>query len=165
MTHSVISFIKSEVYKNTQYHISKHEFDKSKTICFFEKDLVKAEWREEKEFTLNGFSYDVINTNFIDGTKYFYCYQDKKDIIINSILKFSGLFVNKKVYAWRHFDLPIHGKKIIKTSNSFIFLINKEIQFLNLFLLKLTSEYLKRLENPFCQSIIIPPPESFFQLL
>lgn len=164
MAHSFISFIKSELYQNTQYHISKHQFNQSETICFSEKDLIKAEWKEEKEFILNGFSYDIINTNFINGTRYFYCYQDKKDIIINSVLKFSGLFISKKVNVWRHFDLPVHGKKIIKASNSFTFFPFKELYFLN-FHLKSGSEYFKRLKNTFCQSIVIPPPELIFKFL
>jgi hypothetical protein len=44
---------------NTQYHITRHNLKKSKTVCFTEEDLAKAEWKEDKEFVLNGFSYDV----------------------------------------------------------------------------------------------------------
>lgn len=161
MIHPVISYIKSEVYEKTQYHILERKFNTSETICFSEKDLTKAEWKEEKEFILNGFSYDVININFINGTKYFYCYLDKKDIVLNSILKFSGFFVAKKVYAWRHFDVPLQGKKLMKTSNSFIFFDCEKVWFFN-FHLKLKSEYVKILENTSCLSIIIPPPEEWF---
>jgi len=159
--HSVFSYIKSEVYEKTQYQLLEHKFNKSETICFSEKDLVKAEWKEEKEFIINGFSYDVININFINGTKYFYCYLDKKDIVLNSILKFSGFFVTKKIYAWRHFDVPLQGKKLIKISNSFAFFYCEELQFSN-FYVKLKSEYIKRLENTSYLSIIIPPPEKWF---
>ncbi|GAA4149690.1 hypothetical protein GCM10022217_01950 [Chryseobacterium ginsenosidimutans] len=160
MIHPVVSYIKSEVYEKTQYHILKHTFNTSETICFSEKDLMKAEWKEEKEFTLNGFSYDVIDINFINGTKYFYCYLDKKDIVLNSILKFSGFFVTKKVYAWRHFEVPLQREKLMKTSNSFAFLSCEELWSFN-FYLKLKSEYLQRLENTSCLSIIIPPPEEW----
>ncbi|KFF12682.1 hypothetical protein N6B72_21095 [Chryseobacterium soli] len=161
MINPVIFYIKSGVYEKTQYHILERKFNKSETICFSEKDLTNAEWKEEKEFILNGFSYDVININFINGTKYFYCYLDKKDIVLNSILKFSGFFVTKKVYAWRHFDVPLQGKKLMKISNIFAFFDCEELQFFN-FYLKLKSGYVKRLENTSCLSIIIPPPEEWF---
>ncbi|WP_415328965.1 hypothetical protein [Chryseobacterium sp. MMS23-Vi53] len=159
MIHPFISFIKNEVYEKTQYNISKKTFDKSKTICFSEKDLTKAEWKEEKEFILNDFSYDVISINVVNGTKYFYCYVDKKDLVINSILKLSGFFTSKKVYAWRHFELPMQGKKLIKTSNSFAIFDYREFNFNNSFYLKSKSDYSKRLENTFDLSIVIPPPE------
>ncbi len=165
MINPFISFIKTEVYEKTQYNISKNKFDQSQTICFSEKDLMKAEWKEEKEFMLNGSSYDIININYINGTKYFYCYVDKKDLIINSILKFSGFFTTKKVYAWRHFDLPLQGKKLIETSNSFAIFDHRELSFTNIFSSKLKSYYIKRLENTFDSSITIPPPEESFKLL
>jgi len=165
MIHPVISYIKTEVYEKTQSHILERKFNKSETICFSEKDLVKAEWKEEKEFILNGFSYDVININFINGTKYFYCYLDKKDIVLNSILNFSAFFVTKKIVAWRHFGVPLQGKKIVKTSNSFIFFDGGELRVFNIFHLKQKSEYLKRLKSTSCLSIIIPPPEGVFNLL
>jgi hypothetical protein len=56
---------------------------------FLRKDLAEAEWREEKEFTLDGFSYDVITISIVNGEKTYFCYIDKKDIIINSLLDFS----------------------------------------------------------------------------
>lgn len=164
MIHPFISYIKIEVYEKTQYNISKNKFDKSQSICFSEKDLTKAEWKEEKEFTLNGFSYDIISINVINGTKYFYCYLDKKDLVLNSILKFSGFFTSKKVHTWRHFELPMHGRKLIKTSNSFAIFDYREFNFNDSIYLKSKSDYSKRTENTYDLSIIIPPPERSFKI-
>ncbi|AZA52205.1 hypothetical protein EG348_03875 [Chryseobacterium sp. G0201] len=160
MIHPAISYFKSELYEKTQNDISKNKFDDSETVCFTGKDLVKAEWKEEKEFVLNGSSYDVIKITVIKGVKYFYCYLDKKDIVLNSILKFSGFFVTKKVYVWRQFDVPLQGKKLMKISNSFAFIDCEEWRLFS-FYLKLKSEYLQRLENVYCLSIVIPPPEEW----
>lgn len=82
--YSVVFHVKRELYEKTQYCIAKSNFRKSETICFTEKQLEEAEWKEEKEFTLHGFSYDVISISNVRGKKYFFCYMDKK--ILSSIL-------------------------------------------------------------------------------
>lgn len=162
MIHPVISDIKSEIYKRTQDRISAHKTDLSGDVYFSEKEMANAEWKEEKEFILNGVSYDVIRVGLKNGRKQYQCYVDKKDIVLNSILKFSGLFVSKKVNAWRHFSLPFQNKKIIKTSGFFTFPGSEGWL---LFTFGFTSEpdYFKRFENTYCRSVSIPPPEENFK--
>ncbi len=142
--------------------MSKYNINTSEAVYFSEKDLANAEWKEEKEFILNGFSYDIIKVDLKNGQKQYQCYVDKKDIVLNSILKFSGLFASKKVYAWRHFSLPFHNKKIIKTSGFFMLMDVGQLLFLTF---NLTSEpyYFKRFENSYSRSVSIPPPEEFFK--
>jgi len=153
-----VSYIKKEIYESTQYHILNHQFDETETVYFSEKEIVNAEWKEEKEFILNGFSYDVIKVNHKNGEKYYHCYSDKKDIFFNSILKLSGIFATKKIYAWRHFNLPLQNKKIIKTSSFFAALETEGFHlFASYFLL--IPDYLERSENTYDLSVIIPPPE------
>ncbi|WP_426476054.1 hypothetical protein ACP3T3_11690 [Chryseobacterium sp. CBSDS_008] len=72
--YSVIFHVKRELYEKTQYSITQSNFRKSETIFFTEKDLENAEWKEEKEFTLKGLSYDIIKISIVNGKKYFYCY-------------------------------------------------------------------------------------------
>ncbi|WP_294333215.1 hypothetical protein [uncultured Chryseobacterium sp.] len=161
MIYPVISCIKHEVYERTQDHMSKYNINTSEAVYFSQKDLANAEWKEEKEFILNGFSYDIIKVDLKNGQKQYQCYVDKKDIVLNSILKFSGLFASKKVYAWRHFSLPFHNKKIIKTSGFFMFPDSGQLL---LFTFDFTSEpdYFKRFENSYSLSVFIPPPEESF---
>ncbi len=156
--HPTMSYIKSEVYKKTRNHILNHILDQSETTYFSEKDLLKADWKEDREFVLNGFSYDVVSINFINGDKYYRCYIDKKDIIINSILKVSGFFVIRKTFAWRHFDLPLQSKKNIKIADFFTFLGFWQLYFSN-FYSKLKTDYIKPFENTYYLSVIFPPPE------
>lgn len=158
MVYPAVSHIKTEIYERTQYHIQNHELDDTETVYFSEKDILNAEWKEEKEFVLNGFSYDVIKIDLKNGEKYYHCYFDKKDVVIHSILKFSGFFVTKKVYAWRHFNLPVQNKKIIKTSSFFTFFETAQFHLFT-FYFRLKSDYFNRLENTYYLSVIIPPPE------
>ncbi|MET3538445.1 hypothetical protein [Chryseobacterium limigenitum] len=158
--HPVISYIKSEVYEKTQYDISKNKFDNSETVCFTEKDLAKAEWKEEKEFVLNGFSYDVIKITVIKGVKYFYCYTDKKDIVINSLVKLSKFFITPKKSIQKQIDLLQPHKNILKTFNSLAIFDQKEFIFLKPFYSIIRINQFKRLENTFYLSITIPPPET-----
>ncbi|WP_294300545.1 hypothetical protein [uncultured Chryseobacterium sp.] len=162
MIYPVIAYIKNEGYERTQDHISKHKTDTSGSVYFSEKEIANAEWKEEKEFILNGFSYDIVKVDLKNGQKQYQCYVDRKDIILNSILKFSGLFVSKKVYAWRHFSLPFQNKKIIKTSGFFMLMDVGQLLFL---IFNLTSEpyYFKRFENSYSRSVSIPPPEECFK--
>lgn len=153
-----VSYIKGALYKSTQYHILNHGTGTSETVSFSEKELINAEWKEKKEFVLNGFSYDIIKVDLKNGQKYYRCYVDKKDIVINSILKFSGFFVTKKVYAWRHFNLPVQHKKVIKTSGFFIVSGSGQPDLFT-FCFKSESDYLNRLENTYDLSVVIPPPE------
>ncbi|MCW3160200.1 hypothetical protein [Chryseobacterium oryctis] len=162
MIHPFIAFIKKDVYEKTQYNILKHKIDKSATICFSEKDLLEADWKEEKEFVLKGFSYDVINITMVNGTKYYNCYIDKKDLVINSLLRFSGFFTIKTKRSWKNFEIPSRVKKRIKTSNSLITCELRELNSFNLFYLKLKLKYFKRLENTHYLSITVPPPEMIF---
>ncbi|AZB34225.1 hypothetical protein [Chryseobacterium bernardetii] len=96
MAYTVVSHVKRKIYEHTQYHITRHPLKKSKTVCFTEEDLIKAEWKEDKEFVLNGFSYDVVQVSRINGKKLFFCYLDKKDIIINSLVDLSKKLTVKK---------------------------------------------------------------------
>lgn len=158
MIYPVVSSIKSRIYEITRDHISKHRTDPSETVYFSEKDLANAEWKEEKEFTLNGFSYDIIKIDLKNGQKQYQCYMDKKDIVLNSILKFSGFFVTKKVDVWRHFTLPSQHTKLIKASGFFIFSDAGQPEPFS-FYSKPESDYFKRLKNAYDLSVIIPPPE------
>jgi hypothetical protein len=158
MIYPAVACMKSRIYEITRDHISKHETDPSETVYFSEKEMAGAEWKEEKEFILNGCSYDIIKVDLKNGQKYYRCYADKKDIIINSILTFSGFFVTKKVYAWRHFTLPFQHTKLIKTSGLFIFSDAGQPGPLS-FYMKPESDYFRRLKNACDLSVIIPPPE------
>ncbi|PKF74561.1 hypothetical protein CW752_08655 [Chryseobacterium sp. PMSZPI] len=164
MIYSVISHVKQELYESTQYNIEKHGFKNSETICFAEKDLEKAEWREEKEFSLNGFSYDIIKVSIINGKKFFFCYIDKKDIIINSLLDFSKKFTTKKMNIRRQIDLPLHEKSLFKTSGFLAIFEQKEFNFFRNSYSQIILNYDHQLENTHYLSIIIPPPEMIFTL-
>ncbi len=161
MIYPFVSYIKTKIYETTQYHILNHKLDAAETIYFSEKEIVNAEWKEEKEFTLNGFSYDIIKVDLKNGEKYYHCYFDKKDIVIHSILKFSEFFAAKKIGAWRHFNSPFQHKKIIKTSSFFTFFEAEKLHFFT-FYFRPKSDYLKRLKNTYYLSVIIPPPEKSF---
>lgn len=155
----IISHVKRELYENVQYNISNKHFRKSETIYFTEKDLVKAKWKEEKEFILNGYSYDVIGISIIKGKKYFLCYIDKKDIIINSLLTFSEKLRVKKINVRKQIDLPVHEKAISKTSSFFIALEDDNLNTFNTCYFRTLPNHYIQLENTHHSSIIIPPPE------
>lgn len=159
MIYSVMSHVKKEYYEKTQYAITRNNIGKGKTICFSEKDLAEAEWREEKEFTLDGFSYDVITTSIVNGEKTYFCYIDKKDIIINSLLDFSKKIAVKKTCLQRQINLPIHEKGIFKTSGFSAIFDKKEFRFFSIFHLKIIHNQYPRSEDNHYVSIIIPPPE------
>lgn len=157
----IISHVKRELYENVQYNISNKNFRKSETIYFTEKDLAKAKWKEEKEFILNGYSYDVISISIIKGKKYFFCYIDKKDIIINSLLAVSGKLRAKKIYVRKQIDLPLHERSISKTSNFFIASGYCDLNVFNTSYTKTLPNHYTQLENTHYSSIIIPPPEEY----
>lgn len=159
MIYSVMSHVKKEYYEKTQYAITRNSIGRGKTICFSEKDLAGAEWREEKEFILDGFSYDVITTSIVDGEKTYFCYIDKKDIIINSLLDFSKKLAVKKTCLQRQINLPIHEKGIFKTSGFSVIFDNKEFRFFSFFYLKIIYSTPPSSEDNHYVSIIIPPPE------
>ncbi|GEN76077.1 hypothetical protein CHA01nite_18170 [Chryseobacterium hagamense] len=158
MIYPAVSSIKSRIYEITRDHISKHGTDPSETVYFSEKQMANAEWKEEREFVLHGFSYDIIKVDLKNGQKYYQCYVDKKDIVLNSILKLSGFFVTKKVCAWRHFTLPAQHTKLIKASGFFIFSGTGQPELFS-FYRNPESDYFKRLKNTCDLSVIIPPPE------
>ncbi|WEK68327.1 MAG: hypothetical protein P0Y62_10655 [Candidatus Chryseobacterium colombiense] len=155
----IISHVKRELYENVQYNISNKNFRKSETIFFTEKDLVKAKWKEEKEFILNGYSYDVIRISIIKGKKYFLCYIDKKDIIINSLLTFSEKLRVKKVNVRKQIDLPVHERSISKRSNFFTAFEGPDLNVFNIFYIRILPNHYTQLENTHYSFIIIPPPE------
>ncbi|WP_343659891.1 hypothetical protein [Chryseobacterium sp.] len=158
--YSVISHIKSALYEKTQCSIAHSNFRKSETVCFTEKDLTEAEWKEDKEFTLHGFSYDIIKVSTVNGKKYFFCYIDKKDIIINSLLDFSKKFTFKKTCLKLQIDLPGHNKGLFKTPGSTAILEKKEFRFFSNQFLETISLHYNQLENTHYLTIIIPPPET-----
>lgn len=155
----IISHVKRELYENVQYNISNKNFRKSETVCFTENDLIKAKWKEEKEFILNGYSYDVISISIIKGKKYFLCYIDKKDIIINSLLTFSEKLRVKKVNVRKQIDLPVHERNISKTSSFLIAFEDSDFNIFNTCYIRTLPNYYTQLENTHYSSIIIPPPE------
>ncbi|WP_312286392.1 hypothetical protein [Chryseobacterium gleum] len=157
--YSVISHVKRELYEKTQYSIAKNNFRKSETICFTEKDLTEAEWKEEKEFTLHGFSYDIIRISKVNGKKYFFCYIDKKDIIINSLLDFSKKIAFRKTCLKLEINLPGNNKSILKTPGFFAVFEKKEFCFFSDHFLKTISKHYNQQENTHYLSIIFPPPE------
>jgi len=157
--YSVVSHVKKELYKKTQYCITQNRFRKSETLCFTEKDLAEAEWKEEKEFSLHGSSYDIIRISIVNGEKYFFCYVDKKDIIINSLLDFSKKFAFKKKYLRLQIDLPGHNKNTLKIPAFFAVFDKKEFLFFSKYFLESISTHFYQEEKTHYLSIIIPPPE------
>lgn len=157
--YSVVSHVKRELYKKTQYCIAKNHFRKSETICFTEKDLAEAEWKEVNEFSLHGASYDIIKVSMVNGEKYFFCYVDKKDIIINSLLSFSKKFAFKKKSLKLQIDLPGHNKSILKIPAFFAVFDKREFLFFTNYFLESISPHSYQLEKTHYLSIIIPPPE------
>lgn len=164
MIYSVIFHLKRELYEATQYSVSHHALKESEIKCFTEKDMAAAEWKEEKEFTLNGYSYDVIKVSIVNGEKYFVCYMDKKDIIINSILDFSKKLSIKKTYVWRQINLPVHEKNVLKTSGLFTVFDRKEFHFFLTQYLNILPHHYNPINKTHYLSIIIPPPETGFVL-
>lgn len=162
--YSVVSHIKGELYKKTQYYIVQGNFSKSETICFTGKDLAEAEWKEEKEFTLHGSSFDIIKISVINGKKYIFCYIDKKDIIINSLLDFSKKLGAKKKCLQLQIDLPAHNKNLFKTQHSFTVFEIKECWFFSNHFTETVSRYSHQLENTHYLTIIFPPPEMYFTI-
>ena len=162
VVYSVVSHVKRELYEKTQYSITKSNFRKSETICFTEKDLTEAEWKEEKEFTLHGFSYDIIRISVVNGKKYFLCYIDKKDIIINSLLDFSKKLAFKKACLKLQIDLPGQNKSILKTPGSFAVFDKKEFCLFSNHFLEAISKYHNQKKNTHYLSIIFPPPKMSF---
>jgi len=155
----IISHVKRELYENVQYNLSNKKFGKSETIYFTEKELVKAKWKEEKEFIINGYSYDVINIRIIKGKKYFFCYIDKKDIIINSLLTFSEKLRVKKINVRKQIELPVHGKSISKTAQFITASADNDLNVFNTCYIRTLPNHYTQLENTHYVSIIIPPPE------
>lgn len=96
MIYPFVSYIKTKIYETTQYHILNHKLDAAETIYFSEKEIVNAEWKEEKEFTLNGFSYDIIKVDLKNGEKYYHCYFDKKRYCYSFNSKIFRIFCGKK---------------------------------------------------------------------
>lgn len=159
MMYTVMSHVKREFYQKTQYAIKRNNIRRGETICFTEKDLVNAEWRDEKEFTLDGFSYDIITISFRNGEKIYFCYIDQKDIIINSLLDFSKKIAIKKIDVKRQIDLPVHGKNIFKTSHFFIVFDKKDLGLISFYHLKMMHSLDNQSGNNHYLPIIIPPPE------
>ncbi|WP_126652403.1 hypothetical protein [Chryseobacterium aureum] len=162
--YSVVSHVKRELYKKTQYCIVEGNFRKSETICFTEKELEEAEWKEEKEFTLHGYSYDIIRISMIKGKKYIFCYIDKKDIILNSLLDFSKKLAAKKKCLRLQIDLPGHNKSLFKTHISFVVFETKEFSFFSNRFSETVSRHSHELENTHYLTIIFPPPEMYFTI-
>ncbi len=161
MAYKVVFHVKRKLYEHTQYNITRHPLKKSQTVCFTEDDLVKAEWKEDKEFVLNGFSYDVVRVSKSNGKKLFFCYLDKKDIIINSLVDLSKKLTVKKRNLRTQIDLPGHKKVLLKTSR-FTILAGKGFSiFLTLDLSTIANHYYL-LESTHYLSISIPPPENHF---
>lgn len=125
MMYSVVSHVKKELYEKTQCRIARSNFRKSETICFTEKDLKDAEWKEENEFTLDRSSYDIIEISTVNGEKYFFCYIDKRDIIINSLVDFSKKLAVQSTDRHRHIDCSLNCKSSYKTS-AFLAVISRK---------------------------------------
>ncbi|MDH5035470.1 hypothetical protein [Chryseobacterium cucumeris] len=162
--YSVVAHVKKEFYKKTQYCIAQNHFRKYETICFTERDLAEAEWKEVNEFSLHGASYDIIKISMVNGEKYFLCYIDKKDIIINSLLSFSKKFAFKKKYLKLQIDLPGHNKNILKIPGSFAVFDEKEFSFFSNHFLETISKYYNQQKNTHYLAIIFPPPEMSFAI-
>lgn len=158
MAYTVVSHVKRKLYEHTQYTISRYPLKKSETISFTEQELVKAEWKEPEEFVLNGFSYDVVKVRMIHGKKVFFCYIDKKDIIINSLVDLSKKLTVKKRELRTQIELPVHKKVNLKTSR-FIILGGKEFIILFASYLNTVPIHYHLLKNTHYLSISIPPPE------
>ncbi|OCA79365.1 hypothetical protein BBH99_06215 [Chryseobacterium contaminans] len=158
MAYTVVSHVKRKLYEHTQYNIARNPLKKSKTVCFTEEDLTKAEWKEDKEFVLDGFSYDVVQVTTINGEKLFFCYLDKKDIIINSLVDLSKKLIVKRSNLRTQIDLPGLKKDLLKTSR-FIILVEKEVPFFLRLNLNIIPNHYYLSESTHYLSISIPPPE------
>lgn len=161
MAYKVVSHVKRKLYEHTQYNITRHPLKKSETICFTENDLAKAKWKEDREFVLNGFSYDIVRTRTVDGKKFFFCYLDKKDIIMNSLVDLSKKLSVKKINLRTQIDLPGHKKVLLKTYR-FTILNGKEFPLFLMLDINTISNHYYLLESTHYLSISIPPPESHF---
>lgn len=159
MAYTVVSHVKRKLYEHTQYNIAQHPLKKSKTVCFTEDDLTKAEWKEDKEFVLNGFSYDVVRVSKVRGKKIFFCYFDKKDVIINSLVDLSKKLTVKKRNLRTQIGLPGHKKVLLKTSR-FTMLDGKEFSIFLTPDLNIIPNHYDLIESTHYLSINIPPPEN-----
>ena len=159
MIYPAVSCLKKELYEITQEHLAAHACKESETVRFTEKEMAGAEWKEEKEFILNGYSYDVIKVHSVSGTKYYVCYRDKKDIVMNSLVAFSKKLTVKKLAARRQIDLPAREKSICKTSVFFVVSGHKEINSGGTSYITIIPDYDHQLKNTAYLSVIIPPPE------
>jgi len=110
MIYSGMVCLKKEFYRKTQRNIARNKFKDSETICFSEADIAGVRWKEKNEFILNGYSYDIIQTRIINGEKKIFCYRDKKDIIINSLVDFSEKLAVRNIDIHKHIDFPLHCK-------------------------------------------------------
>ncbi|MGR3855953.1 hypothetical protein [Chryseobacterium indologenes] len=159
MIYSGITFLKKELYKKTQYNITRSKFKDSETVCFSEADIANVEWKEKKEFILNGYSYDIIQIRIINGEKKIFCYRDKKDMIINSLVDLSKKLAVQNIDLHKHIDFPLHHKSGCKTSLFFAVISHKEDEVSDNSDFRILPDYNFPSANTSYISIIPPPPE------
>lgn len=159
MIYSGMTFLKKELYKKTQYDITRNKFKDSETICFSEADIANVEWKEKKEFTLNGYSYDIIQIRIINGEKKIICYRDKKDKIINSLVDLSKKLAVQNIDLHKHINFPLHHKNGYKTSLFLASVSCKKDYISDNSDFRILPDYNFPSANTSYISIIPPPPE------
>ena len=80
-----VHYLKMEIKKEIKIQILKRNFNEDGLHQFSVSNLKKAKWKEDKEFVLNGFYYDIVFMKIIKGEKIYYCFQDKKETKIAKI--------------------------------------------------------------------------------
>lgn len=114
MTLPFVHYLKNEVKKEVHYKIIKNEINQEDLQQFSQKDLEKAAWKDEREFSLQGKMYDLVKTEIINGKKMYYCFQDKKETkIVNLETKIQDFFSNS---VYRHAQVKTFYTNSVKTN-------------------------------------------------
>lgn len=77
--------LKKEIKKEIRTQVFRQNLDSNEMVKFKNRDLKKARWKEDEEFVLKGYYYDVISVKIINGEKIYYCFKDKKETNIAKI--------------------------------------------------------------------------------
>ena len=152
-----LNYLKNEVKTEIKLKIFKQEFKQEDLHAFSEKDLKKANWSEEKEFTLNNYSYDVVSIKTTNGKKVYYCFQDKKETKIAKIeTKIQDFFADS---VFKKANIKSNYKNLVKINN-----VSRENELSSLTLLKtyifksqFNSYHLSIKNSGFIDKIVIPP--------
>ena len=152
-----LNYLKNEVKTEIKIKIFKEEFKQEDLHQFSEKDLKKAIWTEDNEFTLNHYFYDVVSTKTINGQKVYYCFQDKKETKITKIeTKIQDFFANpvlKQAKVKPYYSITVKINKIAKEADKSLLFFSK-----NHFSKSQFQSYQLSIKNSeFIEKLVIPP--------